>query len=98
MKVYPWKCLGNLRGYRISKDLPIGPIKWKPISEKSEIEDHLLERNKRHLQQMAREEMPPSQIYFQKVLSNFRKSTAASRILEDEVTNDLDQFSRVIRV
>ena len=62
------------------------------------MEDHLLERNKRHLQHTAREDTPPTQQYFQKVLSDFGTSATASKILENEVTNDLDQFPRVVRV
>jgi len=96
--VYPWKRRGNLRGYRMSEGLPIGPIKWKRITNKDEMETLLLERNKRHLQQMARENTPPTQQYFQKVLSEYGTSDTTSRILDDEISNDLDQFPRVVRV
>ena len=92
VKIYPWKQRGRFCGYLIAKDLPIGPIKWKQISDKNEMENHLLERNKRNLQQMAKKETPPSQEYFQEVLSNSGTSTTSTKILEDEVTTDLDQF------
>jgi len=46
---------------------------------------------------MAKGKTSATQQYFQKVLSNFGTSTTASRILEDEVTTDLDQVLRVIK-
>ena len=62
------------------------------------MENHLLERNTCHLQQMAKEETPPSQAYVQEVLSNCGTSVTSGKILEDEVTTELDQFPWVIRV
>ena len=43
------------RHFRISNYLPIGPIVWTDVTSQEEIESLLLERNKRHLQQTARE-------------------------------------------
>ena len=46
------------------------PIEWMRVTDKDELEKHLNQRNKRHLQQMAMEDSPPSQDYFQPLLEN----------------------------
>ena len=40
------------------------PVEWIRITEKAEIERRLIERNKRHLQQIAMGNAPPSLEYF----------------------------------
>ncbi|KAL7546462.1 hypothetical protein ACHAWF_009794, partial [Thalassiosira exigua] len=72
-------------------------ISWKRLTEKSEMEAHLLRRNKRHLQQVAMESTPPSQGYFESILSEFGTSNAADDLLEGETTNDMTQFPPVVR-
>ena len=49
----------HMRNYDLER-----PIEWVRITEKEEIERRLIERNKRHLQQMAMEKTPPSLEYF----------------------------------
>ena len=44
------------RHYFIADHLPIAPLMWNDVTSQEEIETLLLERNKRHLQQTAREE------------------------------------------
>ncbi|KAL7548720.1 hypothetical protein ACHAWF_017511 [Thalassiosira exigua] len=72
-------------------------ISWKRLTEKSEMEAHLLRRNKRHLQQVAMEPTPPSQGYFESILSEFGTLNAADDLLEGETTNDMTQFPPVVR-
>ncbi|KAL7534080.1 hypothetical protein ACHAWF_011768 [Thalassiosira exigua] len=72
---------------------PVGStISWRRLSDKKEMEAHLLRRNKRHLQQVAMEATPPSQGYFETILSD-----AADELLEGETTSDMTQFPPVVR-
>ena len=101
LKVIPddaWEAnvVEEVEGYRVEGVL-IRRIEWQRVSDKEEIETLLMQRNKRHLQQMAKEESPPSQQYFDDLLDNFGASPLADKVLEGEVTNDLDQFPHVIR-
>ena len=61
------------------------------------MEKHLLMRNKRHLQQMSMEDSPPSQAYFHAILDNYGTSSMAHKLLDGEITNELDNFPPVIR-
>ena len=71
--------------------------KWQRITDKKEIERLLLQRNKRHLQQMTKEGSPPSRAFFQDVLNNYGNSETAEKILEGEITDELDEFPQVLR-
>ena len=56
-----------------------------------------MQRNKRHLQQFSMEGTPPSQESFRRLLDKYGNSPLADKILDDEVTDELDQFPHVIR-
>ncbi|KAL7535926.1 LOW QUALITY PROTEIN: hypothetical protein ACHAWF_005313 [Thalassiosira exigua] len=81
-------------GYRIEGD-PGNDITWCRISNKDEMEKHLMQRNKCHLQQIAYEESPPSQSFFDNILSEYGTSRAADNLLEGDVTNDIGKFPPV---
>ena len=87
----------NDKGPRLIKRNLLKNIKWQRITDKKEIERLLLQRNKRHLQQMTKEGSPPSRAYFQDVLNNYGNTETAEKILEGEITDELDQFPRVLR-
>jgi hypothetical protein len=74
----------------------IKPIKSEWITEKNEIETLLLQRKKRHLQQMAMEKVPPSHKYFKELLINKGNSVTVSKIFKGEVTHKLNSFPTVI--
>ena len=84
------------KGFRISGG-GAKPITWRRITERGEIENFLLRRNKRHLQQVAMEESPPSLAYFQDLLSEYGTSDLSTRLLEGEITTELDAFPSVVR-
>ncbi|KAL7544883.1 hypothetical protein ACHAWF_012867 [Thalassiosira exigua] len=48
----------NTDRWKISRRLPAPNILWRDVTSQSEMETLILERNKRHLQQMAKEEGP----------------------------------------
>mgnify|MGYP003325952949 CR=1 FL=1 len=73
------------------------PLEWKRVTEKCEIEDHLLRRNKRHLQQTALEECPPTQCYFSDILERFGTGPKAVELLKGHVTSDVSRFPPTIR-
>ena len=55
-----------------------GEIEWITIDYQKEMESHLLKRNKRHLQQVAKEESIPLQSWFRKIIgkmANQKKAT-----------------------
>ena len=95
--MHPWTNRGCPKGYRMKNGLPIGPIEWKKISDKEEMEKLLMERNKRHLQQMAMENTPPSTKNTKEAIKFDGTDEKGDRILRNEVTTELDQFPRVIR-
>ena len=61
------------------------------------MEAHISEWNKRHLQQMTMEESPPSYAYFREILEDHGCSPLADKILEGEVTSDLDKFPPAVK-
>ncbi|KAL7531035.1 hypothetical protein ACHAXR_003811 [Thalassiosira sp. AJA248-18] len=73
------------------------PIAWTKISDKSRIEQCLMERNKRHLQQMAMEDNPPSQSAFEDLLGNYGCNPTADRLLDGDLTTDINSFPCVVR-
>ena len=58
----------------------------------------LLKQNKHHLQHMVKEKTPSSWEVFHELLSNFGTSPTSSKIVENNVTTELNQFPQVKRV
>jgi hypothetical protein len=75
----------------------IGPIQWRKVVDSEEMESILLERNKKHLQQVAMEEAPPTQPEFRTLFDDYGCGPNSDRVLEGEVTSDLEQFPTVVR-
>ncbi|KAL7523469.1 hypothetical protein ACHAWF_003332, partial [Thalassiosira exigua] len=73
------------------------PISWRQLRDKETMERHLLRRNKRHLQQVAMEECPPRQSYFEDILSEFGTSDAADDLLDGDTSADLSRFPPIVR-
>ncbi|KAL7523119.1 hypothetical protein ACHAWF_000380, partial [Thalassiosira exigua] len=82
--------------YRI-EGCPGADISWRKVTDKEEMEKHLMQRNKCHLQQMAYEESPPSRSYFDDILSEYGTSDVADNLLDSDVSTDLRKFPPVVR-
>ena len=72
-------------------------LTWRRVAKRGEIENFLLRHNKRHFQQVAMEESPPSLAYFQDLLSECGTSNLSTRLLEGKITSELDEFPSVVR-
>ena len=46
-------------------------IQWEKIDAREDMEKHLLQRNKRHLQQVTKERGIKMQAWFQKMIGNY---------------------------
>ena len=70
-------------GYRITK---MGDrIQWETVDLREEMELHLLARNKRHLQQVSKEDGIPMQEWFQKLIGGDGYSEAGAKLLAGNV-------------
>jgi hypothetical protein len=74
-----------------------GPIKWKKIIEKDEMEAILLLRNKKHLQQVAMEEAPPTQPELRTLFDDYGCGPNSDKILDGELTEEIESFLTVVR-
>jgi hypothetical protein len=73
------------------------PAQWQQIHTRAEIEREILERNKRHLQQVYYEESPPSNPEMQELFDDYGCGPNSDKILNGELTHELDKFSEPIR-
>ena len=70
-------------GYRITK---MGDrIQWETVDSREEMELQLLERNKRHLQQVAKEDGIPMQEWFKKLIGGDMYSNEGGKLLAGNV-------------
>ena len=70
-------------GYRITK---VGDrIQWEMVDSREEIELQLLARNKRHLQQVGKEDRIPMQEWFQKLIGEDGYLDKGGKILAGEI-------------
>lgn len=74
-----------------------GPIKWKRITNKTEMEEVIVMRNKKHLQQVAMEEAPPTKPEYSKFFAEYGCSELSDKLLDGELTDELDSFPPTIR-
>jgi hypothetical protein len=58
----------------------IGPIQWRKVVDSDEMEEILLERNKKHLQQVAMEEAPPTQPEFRELFDDYGCGPNSDRV------------------
>lgn len=72
-------------------------IQFRRVSDRTEMDKVLSNRNKRHLQQVAMEGSLPSTVICEPLVRNYGVSQLAHKILSEEVTDELDQFPPVIR-
>jgi len=70
-------------GYRITKTGD--RIQWETVDSREEMELQLLERNKRHLQQVAKEDGIPMQEWFQKLIGGDGYSNEGGKLLAGNV-------------
>eukprot|EP01082_Thalassiosira_pseudonana_P000020 g42.t1 g42 contig1:95429-95875(+) len=75
-------------GIRMFLPSPTLPPTWRKITNVDEMEQWLLRRNKRHLQQMDLEESPPTLPPFTALMGDHGTSTTVDAILEG--TFDID--------
>jgi hypothetical protein len=59
-------------------------IQWSKVTKPEEIENWLLRRNKRHLQQMYFEKSPPTTAQFEHILADYGTSAVADAILNGD--------------
>ena len=88
--------------YFIADRLPIAPIVWNDVTSQAEIEMLLLERNKRHLQQTAREEGVSTKPFLTFIRRDHGINVEARKILdgtltEYELTPDMAEFFNTLR-
>ena len=60
-------------------------IHWETIDTREEMENNLLQRNKRHLQQVTKERGITMQAWFQKMIGNDGYSDKGGGVLEGEI-------------
>lgn len=72
-------------------------ISWKKVTNKIELENIIVERNKKHLQQVAMEEAPPLQPKFQKLLDDYGCGPNSNKILDGKLTTELESFPQIVR-
>ena len=75
-------------GYRVTR---VGDrIQWETVDAREDMELHLLARNKRHLQQVSKEDGIPMQEWFQKLIRESWYSYEGGRILVSNIDwNDI---------
>eukprot|EP01082_Thalassiosira_pseudonana_P014896 g13554.t1 g13554 contig8:946492-947667(+) len=79
--------VGNEGVRMLTPSLSSAP-RWKKITKASEMEDWLLRRNKRHLQQMYLEESPPTHQSFTTITGHHGTSETVDAILEGDYNID----------
>eukprot|EP01082_Thalassiosira_pseudonana_P016004 g13600.t1 g13600 contig9:10029-12311(+) len=77
-------------GIRMSQPSPTMPPTWRKITNMEEMEQWLLRRNKRHLQQMYLEDSPPTLPSFAAMMGEHGTSTTVDAILDG--TFDIDSI------
>ena len=60
-------------------------MQWETINTIEEMENHLLQRNKCHLQQVAKEKGIPMKAWFQKLIKNDGYSDKGGGVLEGDI-------------
>ena len=60
-------------------------IQWETIDTREEMEEQLLQRNKRHLQQVTKEGGIPMQAWFQRMIGNDGYSEKGGGVLEGDI-------------
>ena len=60
-------------------------IQWETIDTREEMEEQLLQRNKRHLQQVTREGGMPMKAWFQNMIGNDGYSDKGGGLLEGDI-------------
>ena len=60
-------------------------IQWETVDSREEMELQLLARNKRHLQQVAKEDEIPMQEWFQKLIREDGYSDEGGKLLAGEI-------------
>ena len=60
-------------------------IQWETIDTREEMKKHLLQRNKRHLQQVAKEKGIPMQAWFHKLIGNDGYSDKGGGVLGGDI-------------
>ena len=73
------------------------PIKWDRITDRAQLEHNILQRNKRHLQQVDRENGIPMHTAFDDLFSNHGTSPAADALLNGEISAELNAFPPPVR-
>ena len=71
------------QGYRV--EIIGGAMQWEVIDLREEMEKHLLQINKRHLQQVAKEDGIPMQQWFQTLIRKDGYSIAGDNILDGKI-------------
>ena len=73
------------------------PLQWDTVRDRTTLESTIIRRNKRHLQQVDRENGIPMSTEFKSIIDDYGTSPAADNVLRGELTLELESMPLPVR-